>query len=463
MSFAPRAVASLLLWAGLTGQTLQAAEPLPFTPQEQAYLAQAGVIRMCVDPDWEPFERIDEHGRHVGIGADLVQLVAQRVGLKIELLPVKTWEESLAASKAGRCQIMSFLNQTPARDVWLDFTAPIFIDPNIVITREDHDYIGDLHGLRDKTVALPKGTMVEERIRREYPNLRPILTQSEPEAIALVSERQADMTIRSLIVAAYAIKKQGLFNLKIAGQLPEFTNKLRIGVIKSEPLLRNILDRGVATITAQEREEISNRHVAIKVQQGIDHDFLWKLLLGIGVLVSAGLLWGLHLHRLNKVLARVAVTDQLTGLWNRKKLDASLDHEIQRSARNGEPFSVILLDIDHFKLVNDTHGHQRGDEVLVQLAALLGKHTRRIDVVGRWGGEEFLIVCPLTTSAGAATLAETLRQTLASTPFPVIGNSSASFGVASYRPGDASKDIVARADAALYRAKQAGRNRVEVG
>ena len=440
----------------------RAAHP-DFTPQETAYIASGRVIRMCVDPDWEPFERIDAQGRHVGIAADLVQRVAQRVGLKIVLLPVRTWEESLAASKAGRCQIMSFLNQTPQRDVWLDFTAPILSDPNVIITREEQPDIGDLAGLDGKTVALPAGTMVEERIRQRYPRLRPVLTGSEPEAIALVSGRQADMTVRSLIVAAYAIKKQGWFNLKVAGQVPEFTNQLRIGVIKSEPTLRDILDKGVATLTDDERNEIINRHVPLQVRQGVDVHLLWQLGLAAAVLLGLGLLWALHLHRMNKVLAQVAVTDQLTGLGNRQKLDATLAQEIQRAGRGDTAFSVILLDVDHFKQINDTYGHQVGDEVLVQVATLLRHNTRNIDVVGRWGGEEFLIVCPLTGQEGAVTLAENLRLALIQHTFPVATHCSASFGVATCHPGEAGKDLIARADAALYRAKQSGRNRVEWG
>jgi ABC-type amino acid transport substrate-binding protein len=96
------------------------------TPQEKAYIEQVGSIKMCVDPDWVPFEHINKQGQHEGIAADLVQLATQRVGLKIELYPTKNWDESLAAAKRGRCQIMSFLNKTPAREVWLIFTEPLF-------------------------------------------------------------------------------------------------------------------------------------------------------------------------------------------------------------------------------------------------------------------------------------------------------------------------------------------------
>lgn len=433
---------------------------ISFTPEETAYITKSAGIKMCVDPDWVPFERITPEGQHEGIAADLVQLVAQRVGLQIELYPVSSWDDSLAASKAGRCQIMSFLNRTPKREEWLRFTAPIFNDPNILVAREEHPFVGNLRGLTNETVALPRGTMVEERIRSEFPNLRVVLTGSEDESVALVSARQADLTVRSLIVAAYAIKKEGLFNLKIAGQVPEFTNHLRIGVLKNEPLLLSILDKGVQTLTEQERQVISNRHAAVNVQQGVDYGLLWKVVAAATVLLLLAFAWNRKLRRLNRELARLSITDPLTGLYNRLKIDQTLNAEILRAQRTGAPLSVIMLDLDHFKQVNDVFGHQTGDQVLVTLADLLRLRTREIDIAGRWGGEEFLVICPHTALDGALALAESVRATVDAHPFARVPHVSASLGVSSYVKGDSGKDLVARADAALYRAKETGRNRV---
>lgn len=304
-----KAVSAILVLAISSIACANAAEPLiEFTPVEKAYITQAIAIKMCVDPDWAPFERINPQGQHEGIAADLVQLVARRVGLQIELLPVKDWEESLAASKAKRCQIMSFLNQTPARDAWLIFTDPVFFDPNVIITREEHGFVGDLKGLKNERVALPRGTMVEERVRRDFPNLSVVLSASEPESMKLVSERQADLTIRSLIVAADAIKKEGLFNLKISGQIPEYTNQLRMGVLKDEPVLRAILNKGIKTITAQEREAISNNHVAINIQQGIDWTRVYVLL----ALLTLAILVAIYILRKNRQLqAALTASDEV--------------------------------------------------------------------------------------------------------------------------------------------------------
>jgi diguanylate cyclase (GGDEF)-like protein len=434
--------------------------PVPLTQEERNFIASAGPVRMCVDPDWVPFERINEQGLHEGIAADLVQLVAKRVGLKIEVYPTQNWEQSLAAAKAGTCQILSFLNKTPQRALWLDFTRPIFFDQNIIITREDQPYIGDLHGLSKKTVALPRGTMVEERIRNTYPNLNIILTENEDEAVTLVSNRKADLTIRSLIVAAYAIRKEGLFNLKISGQVPELTNKLSIGVPKGAPILRNILDKGVATITAEERDEISNKHVSVKVMRGIDYSLVWKIAAGSFVVILLIFYWNRKLSALNKELSRLSVTDKLTGLFNRVKIDSVLDEEIQKSRRSNRSFCVIMIDVDYFKNVNDQLGHQAGDRLLIELASLLKDGVRRTDFVGRWGGEEFILICPQTNHDDACNLAEALRSTISQHSFGIEGVRTASFGVTAFRAGDSLDNMIARVDAALYKAKSQGRNQV---
>lgn len=433
---------------------------IAFTQDEIAYINKTSSIKMCVDPDWAPFEHITQDGKHEGIAADLVQLLAQRVGLRIELYPVKNWDESLAASKAGHCQIMSFLNQTPMREEWLRFTHPIFYDPNILVTREEHPFVSDMHGLSNESLALPRGTMVEEKIRKEFPNLRIILTDNEDESVAMVSDRKADLTVRSLIVAAYAIKKEGLFNLKIAGQLPQFTNELRIGVLKNETLLYSILDKGVRTITAQEREEISNRHVVVNVQQRIDYALVWKVVAASLTLLFMAFYWNRKLSRLNHELARLSVTDQLTGLYNRLKIDQTLNIEILRAQRTGQALSIIMLDVDHFKQINDVYGHQTGDQVLITMAKLLCLRTREIDIIGRWGGEEFIIICSCTTLEGAMTLAENIRTTIDTHLFEHVNHASVSLGVSTYVLGDTVIDLIARADTALYAAKHAGRNQV---
>ncbi|MDD2539883.1 MAG: diguanylate cyclase [Desulfuromonadaceae bacterium] len=273
------------------------------SPSEQSYLKKSGAVTMCVDPDWEPYERINSKGEHVGIAADLVALVAARSGVALKLVPTKSWEESLTASKEGKCQILSFLNQSPKRDEWLLFTEAYFSDPNVFITREEHDFISNPATLSGETVVLPAGTSLEERIRSDYPNLTVRIVGSESEAIGLVSERKADLTVRSLSMAAYTIKKNGLFNLKIAGQIPNFTNHFRIGVIKSQPMLRDILTKGVRSITPQEVDQVINKYIPINVQAGIDYALTIKMVIVFGLCLLIGFLWNFQLRGVNRTLA----------------------------------------------------------------------------------------------------------------------------------------------------------------
>lgn len=166
------------------------------------------------------------------------------------------------------------------------------------------------------------------------------------------------------------------------------------------------------------------------------------------------------MDEVNNRLKKIAVTDHLTGLYNRIKIEDNMATESLRRMRYRADFSVILLDIDKFKNVNDTYGHDVGDSTLVTLAHILSEHVRNIDVVGRWGGEEFIIVCPGTAVDGAEILAENLRKIIEVTVFHTVKNITCSFGVAEMRDNEMIKGMVKRADVGLYLAKERGRNRV---
>lgn len=161
-------------------------------------------------------------------------------------------------------------------------------------------------------------------------------------------------------------------------------------------------------------------------------------------------------------LERLSNTDKLTGLYNRLRLDELLSEQIALTQRTGNTFTVVLCDIDHFKRINDEHGHLVGDEILVQLSALLSEHTRATDHVGRWGGEEFLIICPATDTEGAYHLIESLRQAVANLTFSQDLSLTMSFGIATVRPSSNILAVLKAADAALYAAKHNGRNQTVV-
>ncbi|MCK9389316.1 MAG: diguanylate cyclase [Sulfuritalea sp.] len=160
-------------------------------------------------------------------------------------------------------------------------------------------------------------------------------------------------------------------------------------------------------------------------------------------------------------LNRLAGTDKLTGAWNRRRLEEAVRSEMDRLARYDHPLSLLVLDADFFKSVNDRYGHGIGDQVLVELASQLRVAQRTSDSLTRWGGEEFIVLCPNTTLSTASLLAERLREMIAKTDFPEVGHITGSIGVAECMPEETWEQWFQRADAALYQAKTNGRNQVQ--
>ncbi len=160
---------------------------------------------------------------------------------------------------------------------------------------------------------------------------------------------------------------------------------------------------------------------------------------------------------------RLANSDALTGLQNRRRATERLEAEVARARRYGTPLALALCDIDHFKQVNDRYGHNMGDEVLVRVASALQEALRQVDLVGRWGGEEFLVLLPDTDNEGAHIVGERLRMAIESLPAFTDGPNSVtcSVGMATFQGDDSATGFVDRADQSLYKAKKAGRNRVE--
>ncbi|TCT21166.1 diguanylate cyclase [Thiobaca trueperi] len=573
---------------------------ITLTAEEQRYLDRLGPLTIGADPDWRPFQYRDRQGQFSGIATDLLELVATRLGLAFNYAPVRDWDEAVEQSRAGRIHILHFLNQTPARDEWLLFTEPLLVDPNVFITREEHAFITDATQLTDETIALPGGTSIEERVRRDFPNLTIFKVPTENQVFQAVSNREADLTLRSLTIAADTIRKEGLFNLKIAGQAPEpYVNRLRMGVLKSESMLRDILNKGIASLTPREREEIVNRHVSITIVNPVDYGFILRIAGVLGALIAVSFYWNLRLKTTNaalreserskavlianlpgvayrcrhdrdwtmefisdgcleltgyrsedflhnrrlsfnelilpedrdavwqiwdeaqdsgqpvkleyRILAadrqekwvfeqgmfvepanrhprtprfiegliiditdrkraeadlyRVSIHDELTGLHNRRHLMERLARLAAEQARNGRIFSVALIDLDFFKRINDTYGHPAGDFILAEFAAMLEANVRPYDLVGRHGGEEFILVTLDTDGDQTAALLDRLRIIVRDRIFVFEGQSlriTFSAGVASSQetvPVSA-ESLIAEADRRLYTAKAQGRDQI---
>ena len=328
---------------------------IPFSMEEEDYLSTKKVITMCVDPDWEPFEILDKNGKHVGIAADIIKLITSKLGIEIKIIPTKTWEESIEFSKAKKCDILSFLNQTPQRESWLTFTEPIFQDPNVIIGRVDNDAIDDLSKIK-ASIAIPKETAMYERFQKDFPNLIIIPVNSENEAFEFIEQKKADLTIRSMIISAYTIKEKGLFNLKIINQPKNYENYLKMGIIKEEPILRDILNKAIITLTKDDIQNIVNKWISIKYEKVEDYTYLW-LLISFIIILLIFFLYRQYLLKhnnnflQNEILKRTHQLEKSNQILKEKKdeldkLNSSLEEKIKDEVEKNKLFQEKLFKAD---------------------------------------------------------------------------------------------------------------------
>jgi two-component system, cell cycle response regulator len=222
--------------------------------------------------------------------------------------------------------------------------------------------------------------------------------------------------------------------------------------LKSDPDVKNI---PVVFLTSRN----NNEDVVAGLRDGA-HDYLKKPFEPAELLARVGA--AVQVKKLQDELNLLSNTDALTGLCNRRHLDSELARRHSEARRHGEPLSVLLLDLDHFKHVNDTYGHPAGDTVLRVFADRLGNQLRAGDIAGRWGGEEFLVILPRTGLDGALEVAERIRFATAESPVSAAEAdiSVTVSGGCAVGPGESADAIVQLADACLYRAKLAGRNQI---
>gem|GEM_PF-1038149 len=213
------------------------------------------------------------------------------------------------------------------------------------------------------------------------------------------------------------------------------------------------LHKRVSLIASGETESASSHHypdneigaIATNIEQLTEHELFRR---------------NRELQLVNRKLERLSTTDQLTGLYNRRKIQNDLEKEWDRSKRYNTVFSIIMYDIDWFKKINDTYGHQAGDEVLRSIADLTRSNFRSTDIISRWGGEEFMILCPETYAGDACRMAWKFCSSVKAHDFPGGISVSISAGVCSFSPENNLDFIIRTADERLYQAKQSGRDRV---
>lgn len=427
---------------------------------ERSFL-HMNTIRYTSTLTWPPFNFFSESNppQLQGIAVDFWKLISERTGMKNSFIPSSTLSGVLDAIKTKTADITLGTSISKEKEPYALFSKPYASFPNVIVTGKTIDFIPGLKALEGKRIAITEGYSVAEAIGEKYPNITIVGVEDTREGLKLLSSGRVDAVVDILPVVAYLINADHQVNLKISGTT-EFDFDVRMMIRNDYPELKTIVDKAIDSITIAERQRILNRYIAITYEDRVDYTWAYVVVMGAFIIISIFIYRQFEMGKYHKRLLKMATTDPLTGLANRIRLDEKLLECHQVYERTGRVFSVIMIDLDYFKRVNDTYGHLIGDKTLVALTQLLSDNIRHIDTLGRWGGEEFMIICPETEIEGGKQLAEKMQSVIEKYDFPHIHTMTCSFGISESRKGDRIENVVGRADSALYQAKAEGRNRI---
>lgn len=433
------------------------------TQNEKEYLNGKQNLKMCIDPFWYPIEFIKD-GKISGITSDLKRYFEEKIQINIDVVPTNNWNESLDFIKDKKCDIISSISPSYDRMSYLNFTKPILTLPVVIATQKDKPFLRDISGLRNQKIAILKGHIITEYVRNNLPYSEIIEVSSMNEGLKLLEYGDVYGYVDNALVLSSTIQKEFSNSLKI-GLRFDILDELSIGTRNDEPILNDIFSRLVDDLDEAKKQEFLNNWTIITEQVG------WFSLKEIIFLVifTTTIFGGLIFYQrklkiLNKKLKKLYLTDKLTGLYNRFKIDKELFSQKDNIDRNDSySCGLILIDIDYFKSINDTLGHLVGDCILKDISKLLKNNLRKTDIIGRWGGEEFLIILPFTSKDIAKKIAENLRALIEENNFSYKMNRkiTISIGVTEFSKSKSVEDTLLLVDNLLYKAKENGRNRVE--
>ena len=416
---------------------------------------------MCVDPNFMPYEKITHEGNYVGIIADIINQISKNTNIKFELISTKSFGESFNLVKNKSCDILPFTVQTTSRDSLFNFTQSYLNFPIVIATKNSEFFISSLKEIQNKRVGMIKGYALIELSKFYYPNLNIVEVKDTKEGLEKVNNNEVYGFIDTLPSIVYEKEKNGNLDIKISGKISEEI-AAKIAIRKDEPLLLDILNKAINSLKEEDKDRITNKWITIIRENQFNTELFIQVVTIIVIIfisIIALLIYrsNIKLSTLNKELEKLSQTDKLTSLYNRAKLDSILENEMKIIKRYKDYASLAIIDIDHFKNINDTYGHNVGDIILKELANILKENIRETDFVGRWGGEEFLVILPRTNERNAVITAENLRKTIENHKFHNNIKVTASFGVCECKTNNPIKCLI-HADKALYNAKNSNRN-----
>ena len=401
-------------------------------------------LEVDVSKSWQPFH-IFRNDHIYGIGVDFWRLIAKKAHLKYRLNIVNYWTEVLRDIKNKKSDLTIDTSFTSYRKKYALFSKPYASFPLAIICRNDENFksVNDIN-----SIAVGRNYTAERLMKEHYPDLNYVETKNTFDALELVKQKQVNCAVDILPVMLWMINKNHFINLQLAFKTP-FKFDVKIMIRNDKPNVLEKINKAIDKITPMEKRKIINKYVSSVVIQKQNQKYYYKESLIIAVIIFIILI--IFLIRKNKRISKEAMYDELTGILNRRGIDVKVKDLEEKG-------SILFFDIDHFKKVNDTYGHEFGDFVLKEVGEILKEYFRKSDIVGRWGGEEFIAILPNTGYQDAIKVAEELRKIIENYDFQ--GKKiTISIGVSEYK-GNLESNLK-KADEALYEAKNNGRNQVK--
>ena len=453
--------------------------PLLANSQTEPQKYEYPVVTYCVDPDWMPYEAI-RNNQHVGMSSDYITYIGVLAELDFKLLKTSSWSESLEKLRSGECQVASMLNRSPEREQYLRFTRPFFVGANVLVSNVEQPFFQGYENIGNQVLGAVAKYRQAEYVKTYYPHIKLKLVENELEGLRLLTDGEIDLFVGSLLSINALIQNNGLSNLRIAG-LAEPQDQLSMGVSNDDIELLNKLNAAIGELPEWVHADIYKQWNNVRVIEHVDYRYVWISSV-VFVCILVLVVWRqamvsrynqklmaknrqlqalqTELLENNRRLEFMSVRDPLTSMYNRHFMQDRAEQEKQVCQRKQLPACLVLIDIDFFKTVNDRFGHSAGDKVLQQVSRKITSTLRDMDVAARWGGEEFVVLCPKTSLGEAVYLARRLKQEIRQHDFGPVGRITCSFGVAQYQSYESFAEWFDRTDKALYAAKNAGRDRI---
>jgi diguanylate cyclase (GGDEF)-like protein len=440
--------------------------------EELTWLQQAE-IKIGILDGWRPIEFVDENGQFRGINKDVLNIIEERTDLKFKVIPFKSWHSLYQGLLDNKIDILANATPTEERREKVLFSDSYWGLPWVVLHPRNMGEQLNLENFYGKQIAIIKGYHLVAKIRQQHPNISLVLVDNIEEGMLALESGLVEGFIESLATATELLKRESLLPLMISVVEKINVDKSHYAIRKDWPILKSIINKGLATISPQEKQAIYDKWFEVNIETGLNKNLVLRVSAQIGIIIFIILaiivLWNRRLHkeiktrkRLEEKMKHMATHDDLTGLANRVLLKDRLNTAISFHQRQSLKIAVLFIDLDGFKNINDTYGHDVGDELLIQVADKLRTCVRQSDTVVRFGGDEFvLLLTGLHKNSEASFVAEK-ALTIMQQPFKlsaVTVRIGCSIGISMYPDdGATDTDLIKIADTLMYRVKASGKN-----